>query len=97
MSIRRERFCNFSGEKTVDDCKNRAMKKDVKTVADWDFERIIPCHGVSPAYVIYLCETTSNVSGVTRRTSSKKPVNRPGWMPTGLICKLGPTLAVKND
>jgi hypothetical protein len=22
-----------------------AMKKDVKTVAGWDFERIIPCHG----------------------------------------------------
>lgn len=22
-----------------------AMKKDVKTVAEWDFERIIPCHG----------------------------------------------------
>ena len=25
----------------------RAMKKDAKTVAGWDFERIIPCHGVS--------------------------------------------------
>ncbi|KAJ7698665.1 hypothetical protein B0H17DRAFT_1050341 [Mycena rosella] len=22
-----------------------AMKRDVKTVADWDFQRIIPCHG----------------------------------------------------
>ncbi|ESK96306.1 hypothetical protein Moror_7092 [Moniliophthora roreri MCA 2997] len=22
-----------------------AMKRDVKTVADWDFERLIPCHG----------------------------------------------------
>jgi len=21
------------------------MKRDVKTVAEWDFERIIPCHG----------------------------------------------------
>jgi hypothetical protein len=21
------------------------MKRDVKTVADWDFQRIIPCHG----------------------------------------------------
>jgi hypothetical protein len=24
---------------------SRAMKRDVKTVADWDFQRIIPCHG----------------------------------------------------
>ncbi|TFK49377.1 hypothetical protein OE88DRAFT_1719794 [Heliocybe sulcata] len=24
-----------------------AMKRDVKTVAGWDFEQIIPCHGVS--------------------------------------------------
>ena len=24
----------------------RAMKRDVKTVAGWDFDRIIPCHGV---------------------------------------------------
>ena len=23
------------------------MRKDAKTVASWDFERIIPCHGVS--------------------------------------------------
>jgi len=22
------------------------MKRDAKTVAEWDFERIIPCHGV---------------------------------------------------
>lgn len=22
------------------------MKRDVKTVAGWDFERLIPCHGV---------------------------------------------------
>ena len=22
------------------------MKRDVKSVAEWDFERIIPCHGV---------------------------------------------------
>ena len=22
------------------------MKRDVKTVAGWDFDRIIPCHGV---------------------------------------------------
>ena len=22
------------------------MKRDVRTVAGWDFERIIPCHGV---------------------------------------------------
>ncbi|KAE9396446.1 hypothetical protein BT96DRAFT_884733 [Gymnopus androsaceus JB14] len=24
---------------------NEAMKRDVRTVANWDFERIIPCHG----------------------------------------------------
>ena len=23
------------------------MREDAKTVASWDFERIIPCHGVS--------------------------------------------------
>lgn len=28
----------------------RAMKRDAETVAGWDFDRIIPCHGVSPAY-----------------------------------------------
>ena len=22
------------------------MKRDVKTVAEWNFERVIPCHGV---------------------------------------------------
>lgn len=25
---------------------SRAMKRDVKAVAEWDFERIIMCHGV---------------------------------------------------
>lgn len=24
----------------------QAMRRDAKTVADWDFDRIIPCHGV---------------------------------------------------
>ena len=28
----------------------RAMKCDAKTVAGWDFERIIPCHGVRLRY-----------------------------------------------
>ena len=28
----------------------RAMKRDAKTVAGWDFERIIPCHGVRLRY-----------------------------------------------
>jgi len=23
------------------------MRRDVRTVANWDFDRIIPCHGVS--------------------------------------------------
>ena len=27
-------------------CMARAMKRDAKTVAGWDFTRIIPCHGV---------------------------------------------------
>lgn len=27
-------------------CNHRAMKRDAKTVDEWDFERIIPCHGV---------------------------------------------------
>lgn len=26
---------------------HRAMKKDARTVASWDIEKIIPCHGVS--------------------------------------------------
>lgn len=30
----------------LNSCCSRQMKKDVKTVASWDFERIIPCHGV---------------------------------------------------
>jgi len=32
----------FSASKSEDKV---AMKRDVKTVADWDFQRIIPCHG----------------------------------------------------
>lgn len=28
----------------------RAMKRDCKTVAAWDFERMIPCHGVCPPF-----------------------------------------------
>ena len=27
------------------------MKRDAKTVAGWDFERIIPCHGVRHRYL----------------------------------------------
>jgi len=29
---------------------HRAMKRDARTVASWDFERIIPCHGVSDSF-----------------------------------------------
>ncbi len=25
----------------------REMKRDARTVSGWDFDRIIPCHGVS--------------------------------------------------
>ena len=33
---------------------SRAMSRDVKTVASWDFHRIIPCHGVyCPDYAMY--------------------------------------------
>lgn len=29
-------------------CYNfRAMRRDARAVAEWDFDRIIPCHGVS--------------------------------------------------
>jgi len=27
------------------------MKQDARTVASWDFERIIPCHGVGASFV----------------------------------------------
>jgi len=27
------------------------MKRDARTVASWDFERIIPCHGVGDSFV----------------------------------------------
>lgn len=33
---------------------SRAMSRDAKTVASWDFHRIIPCHGVfCPDYAMY--------------------------------------------
>ena len=38
-------FMTCGGELTLT-CDFRAMKRDVRTVAGWDFERIIPCHGV---------------------------------------------------
>jgi hypothetical protein len=28
------------------EANSRAMSRDAKTVASWDFHRIIPCHGV---------------------------------------------------
>jgi len=43
------------------------MKRDATTVANWDFQRIIPCHGVSKIACIYLCETD-----LLGRTSSKR-------------------------
>ena len=33
----------------LDDFLARAMKRDARTVSGWDFDRIIPCHGVSVA------------------------------------------------
>ena len=38
-------FLTCEGELALT-CDFRAMKRDVRTVAGWDFERIIPCHGV---------------------------------------------------
>ena len=38
----------------------RAMKRDVKTVAGWDFERIIPCHGVRAIAASYPIIHSSN-------------------------------------
>ena len=33
---------------------SRAMSRDAKTVASWDFHRIIPCHGVyCPDYAMF--------------------------------------------
>lgn len=31
----------------------RAMNRDVRTVAGWDFERIIPCHGVRINFLLF--------------------------------------------
>ena len=31
--------------------QHRVMKRDARTVASWDFERIIPCHGVGDSFV----------------------------------------------
>ena len=30
--------------------RHRAMKRDARTVASWDFERVIPCHGVGHSF-----------------------------------------------
>lgn len=50
------------------------MKRDVKTVAEWDFERIIPCHGVRATVGLYLV-TRSNCCPhrmLSRRTVTKR-------------------------
>lgn len=36
-----------------------AMTREAKTVAEWDFVRFIPCHGVGPACI--LCQHQANV------------------------------------
>lgn len=42
------------------------MKRDVKTVAGWDFERIIPCHGVGPLSLSSRHTTESTDAGRDR-------------------------------
>lgn len=32
----------------------RTMKQDARKVADWDFDRYIPCHGVRPAVLSFI-------------------------------------------
>jgi hypothetical protein len=40
------KICRDVGYYSPGNPASRAMKKDAKTIAEWDFERIIPCHGV---------------------------------------------------
>jgi hypothetical protein len=55
------------------------MKRDATTVANWNFQRIIPCHGVSDITCICLCETD-----LLGRTSSKRMAIKFGEMFTRL-------------
>ena len=38
------------------------MKRDVKTVADWNFERIIPCHGVRAIVALHPITRSNSLS-----------------------------------
>ena len=50
------------------EANSRAMSRDAKTVANWDFHRIIPCHGVNcPSFI--LC--TLFLMPTPNRTSSR--------------------------
>ena len=61
------------------------MKRDVKTVAEWDFERIIPCHGVraivSPPPII-------RSNHFSHRTSSRRmETKRGGKLSSGSLTR----------
>ena len=45
------------------------MKRDVKTVAGWDFERLIPCHGVRVMSRRFASDHSDHFS---HRTSSRR-------------------------
>ena len=47
------------------------MTKDAKAVAEWDFDRIIMCHGVRPFYLPIIRLLNSHFVSPRHRTSSK--------------------------
>lgn len=63
------------------------MKRDVKYVDGWDFERIIPCHGVSTLAVSLLWCSFAYVHWT--RMSSKGRARRRGAVCTPLTCTEG--------
>lgn len=48
------------------------MKKDVKTVAGWDFERIIPCHGVRTTAVVRIQSFDLTIPPTGRHRKGRK-------------------------
>ena len=62
----------------------RAMKRDAKTVAGWDFERIIPCHGVRHRYLEMLNHCVYFIFSLWLRMSLRRTRNKLGRMPSSL-------------
>lgn len=64
-----------------------AMARDAKKVAAWDFDRIIPCHGVS-ALVKSYSDKSSSLKISLPRTPSKQTPRRPGrpFTPGSFVC-----------